>query len=154
MHLDADLDLRLERHLSAPPHAVWRAWTEADLLMRWFAPKPVRTEEATIEPRPGGRFYTRMVMPDGQEIAGDGCILAAEPDRRLVFTDALGPGWRPAAAPFMTAIVTMEPDGDGTAYRAVVLHADRAAREKHEDMGFAQGWGAAADQLEQVAATL
>lgn len=149
-----ETDLILERTLTAPPAAIWRAWTEAPLLVQWFTPAPVRTTAAVIEPHPGGRFHTVMQLPDGKEVSSEGCILAAEAHRRLVFTDALTAGWRPGSQPFMTAIITMEPDGPGTAYRARVLHFDRAARERHEAMGFHDGWGQATDQLDRLAVTL
>ncbi|SER80829.1 Uncharacterized conserved protein YndB, AHSA1/START domain [Tranquillimonas rosea] len=149
-----EFDLTLARHLDAAPDLVWRAWTDADLLRQWFTPAPVTVREAVIDPRPGGRFYTCMRLPDGTEIASEGCILSVEPERRLVFTDAMTEGWRPAPSPFMTAIITLAPDGQGTAYGARVLHADAPARDRHAEMGFERGWGAAADQLEAVARSL
>ena len=41
----------------------------------------------------------------------------------------------------------MEDHGAGTRYVAVALHRDEAGREKHEAMGFHDGWGKALDQL-------
>lgn len=152
--VDAELDLLLERRIAAAPALVWRCWTEPELLMQWFTPRPVETIEAAIDPVPGGRFYTRMRLPDGQEMGSEGCILLAEPARRLVFTDALSGGWRPNAQPFMTAILTIAPDGTGTAYTALVRHHDQAAKQKHEEMGFFDGWGTATEQLAALAATL
>lgn len=152
--MNTDLDLLLERDIAAPPALVWRCWTEAELLMQWFTPKPVETVEAEIDPVAGGKFYTKMRLPDGQEMGSEGCVLLAEPARRLVFTDALAGGWRPNAQPFMTAELSFEPSGGGTAYRALVLHHDAEAKRKHEEMGFFDGWGTATDQLAALAATL
>ena len=81
----SDLDLILTRRLPASPARVWRCWTEPDLIRQWFAPKPVETREVEIDLRPGGRFYTLMVMPDGTEYPNEGCILLVEPERRLVY---------------------------------------------------------------------
>jgi uncharacterized protein YndB with AHSA1/START domain len=67
--------------------------------------------------------------------------------------DALLPGYRPAPEPFFTAVVTMEPTGPGdgyTRYVARALHADPEARNRHEEMGFHHGWGAALDQLVEL----
>ena len=94
-------ELAIRRRLAAPRAAVWRCWTEPELLKQWFCPKPWHVTEAVIDLRPGGRFFTRMAgpMPDGSQadMPNEGCFLSVEPERRLVFTDALHAGWRPAA---------------------------------------------------------
>ena len=64
------------------------------------------------------------------------------PNRKLVFTDALAPGFRPKEAPFFTATILMEPEGSGTRYTAVAMHADPGNKKKHEEMGFFGGCGA------------
>jgi uncharacterized protein YndB with AHSA1/START domain len=74
-----------------------------------------------------------------------------EPQRRLVFTDALGPLYRPKAEAFMIAEITMEATAGGTRYRALVRHKSAEERKKHEDMGFFQGWGTCLVQLEELA---
>ena len=153
-----ELDLVLERYVDVPSRLVWRAWTEPEHLKRWFAPKPWTTPEAEIDLRPGGAFRTVMRSPEGQEGGGTGCILEVVEGRKLVWTGALRPGYRPAnAGPddlVFTAVVTMDARGDGTDYRALVMHQDAAGREKHEAMGFLDGWGAALDQLVDHAKTM
>ena len=149
-------DLVITRRIEAPPAAIWAAMTDAERLKDWFVPRPWRITRSVIEPHPGGRFITEMQGPDGEaeDCAGDpsagGCILVADAPRRLVWTDALSGGWRPNAAPFMTAIVTLEPDGAGTIYTARVLHRTPEDRLRHEEMGFAEGWGAVLDQLAEL----
>ena len=70
------------------------------------------------------------------------------PQERLVWSDALLPGFRPAPEAFFTAIVTLESDGEGgTKYTAIALHRDEAGRKKHEAMGFHDGWGQCFEQL-------
>lgn len=44
----------------------------------------------------------------------------------------------------------MEPEGKGTRYTAIAMHQDPAGRAKHEEMGFAEGWGKALDQLVEL----
>ena len=75
-------------------------------------------------------------------------------NERLVFTDALLPGYRPSEKPFMTAIITMAPKGKGTRYVATAIHRDEATRRTHEEMGFHKGWGTALDQLVALARTI
>jgi uncharacterized protein YndB with AHSA1/START domain len=146
--VDPKLDLVLERTVDVPPERVWEAWTQPEKLKQWFTPAPWRTTECEIDLRPGGRFRTVMRGPAGEVMDSTGCFLEVVPGRRLVFTDALGPGYRPKEAPFMTAIISIEPDGrGGTRYVATALHRDEATRKSHEDMGFHTGWGTALDQL-------
>jgi uncharacterized protein YndB with AHSA1/START domain len=152
----SELDLILTRRMAVAPDRVWRAWTEPELLKQWFTPKPVVTKEAVLELFPGGRFYSLMVMPDGTEFPNEGCVLLVETGRRLIFTECLHKGFRPAATMMlpMTAEVLIEPDGDGTLYTARAFHGTPETRKQHEDMGFHDGWGTAADQLEALARTL
>ncbi|MGN9806336.1 SRPBCC family protein [Micromonospora sp. L32] len=155
--MNPDLDLVLERTVDVAPELVWKAWTTPELIVRWFAPKPWSTSSCEIDLQPGGRFHTVMRSPEGEEFPNDGCILVVEEGSTLVFTSALGPGFRPQVAedglPF-TAVVRIAPDGAGTRYTATAIHADASARKQHEDMGFAEGWGAALDQLVDVVKSL
>lgn len=152
--LDPKLDLMIERVIDVPPHLVWRAWTEPEQLMPWFCPKPWSVVHCEIDLRAGGIFATTMRSPEGAEFPNVGCVLEVVPERRLVFTDAMLPGFRPAAEPFMTGIVLIDPHGAGTLYRAIARHKDEASREKHEAMGFTVGWNTALDQLIAHTATM
>ncbi|MCL4210071.1 MAG: SRPBCC family protein [Phycisphaeraceae bacterium] len=146
------LDLVLERFVDVRPELVWKAWTEPEHLKRWFTPKPWTTVDCRIDLRPGGVFSTTMRSPDGKVMPpGVGCFLEVVRERRLVWTDALGPGYRPSNTPFMTAMILLEPEGAGTRYTAIAMHSDEAARKRHEDMGFHHGWSAALDQLVALA---
>ncbi|MEZ6014767.1 MAG: SRPBCC family protein [Planctomycetota bacterium] len=145
--IDPELDLQLQRVVDVSPAAVWAAWTTPEHLMRWFTPAPWMTTACEIDLRPGGRFQTTMRSPEGAEHVNDGCYLEVVPLRRLVFTDALLPGYRPAPNPFMVGIIELEPWEGGTRYTATAKHVDRETRDKHEAMGFHHGWGTALDQL-------
>jgi len=153
-------DLVLERIVDVPPELVFRAWTTPRHLMPWFCPKPYRTVECEIDLRPGGKFFVQMVDPDGNRLPAEpGCYLEIVPDRKLVWTSALGPGYRPldrGSVPwFFTAVLTFEPHGSkGCKYTATAMHSRSEDAEAHEKMGFSQGWGKVLEQLvEYVKAT-
>lgn len=159
----ADTDLVLERTLDAPLDLVWKAYTMPEHIKHWFAPKPYSITEVELDLRPGGVFRIRMAGPDGFDTGHGtpGCMLEVVEGKKLTWTNALGPGYRPnemgegcEAFPF-TAIVTFtEVEGGKTAYKAIALHKDVADRDTHAKMGFQDGWGTVAKQLEQYARSL
>ncbi|MFN4143322.1 SRPBCC family protein [Aestuariivirga sp.] len=144
-------ELTFERLIDAPRSAVWRCWTEANLIKEWFTPRPWTTPVVEVDVRPGG--VSRLVFrgPEGEEFPNQGVYLEVVPEERLVFTDAYTEAWQPSRKPFMTAIVTFAEEGGKTRYRARVRHWSAEDMAQHEAMGFHDGWGRAADQLEALA---
>ena len=146
--IDPRLDLLLERQTDVSPAQLWKAWTSPEHVAKWFAPRPWTTTECEMDLRPGGQFKFVMRSPEGQLYPNVGCFLEIVPNQRLVWTDALLPGYRPAPEPFFTAVVLFESDGKGgSKYTAIAMHRDEDIRKKHEGMGFHQGWGQVFDQL-------
>lgn len=161
MTIDPKLDLILTRELNISPEAVWRGWTTPELICKWFCPEPWKVTEAELDLRPGGLFRTVMQSPEGENFPNVGCILEVEKNRKLVWTDALLPDYRPVVAPVsgaglnFTAFILLEPLANGkTKYTAIAKHKDEADRKKHEEMGFHEGWGICADQLEKLMKSL
>ncbi|MEQ1813362.1 MAG: SRPBCC family protein [Candidatus Nitrotoga sp.] len=158
---NAKLDLSFERIVDVPKELVWRAWTEPKHLMPWFCPLPWKTIDCEIDLRPGGIFRTVMQSPEGKLFPGTGCYLEVVKNERLVWTNALLPGFRPVANSAIgttdfqfTAMIELTAQGSGTKYTATVIHADEKGRKKHADMGFHEGWGKALDQLVAMIKTL
>jgi len=72
-----------------------------------------------------------------------------------VFTDAYLGDWKVSGSAFMTATMTLADEGAGrTRYIARADHWTREAVRPRVKMGFHEGWGIVADQLEDVARTL
>jgi uncharacterized protein YndB with AHSA1/START domain len=151
---DPSLDLVLERALPVPVSKVWRAWTTPRHLMPWFCPRPWSVPECEIDLRPGGVFRTVMAGPEGERFENIGIYLEVEHERRLVWTDTLLPGYRPSPNPFFTAILSFEPTSEGTRTVAIARHGSPEVREKHEQMGFHEGWSVVLDQLVACCAEL
>ena len=148
-------ELTLTRLIAAPRHAVWRCWTEPELLKQWFCPRPWTTPVVETDVRPGGSSYFLMRGPEGQEMPNRGVYLEVVKNQKLVFTDAYTKAWEPAEKPFFTGIITFEDLGGGrTRYTATARHWRAEDREAHEKMGFHEGWGICADQLAALAKTL
>lgn len=142
---DPRLDLTLERRIRAPRERIWSAWTEPDQLARWWVPAPALARVDRLDVRPGGAFVTSM-SDDGTAFVPhtDGIFLVVDPGIRLVFTNAIDSAWRPATPQpvAMTAEIILADHPDGTDYRIVVRHGDPATRDRHEELGFFDGWGA------------
>lgn len=148
-------DLVLKLHLKAPRAALWRGWTEAELLPLWFCPRPWGVSKAVLDVRIGGASEIVIAGPNGEEILNRGVYLDVVPAERLVFTDAFVRAWEPSEKPFFTGIISFaDAAGGGTDYTAQALHWNEADRERHETMGFHDGWSIAARQLDELALSL
>jgi uncharacterized protein YndB with AHSA1/START domain len=80
----------------------------------------------------------------------DACFLAVDEMERIVFTNCLLGGWRPAERGFMSAVITFREHPEGTDYHAHAMHKNRADRDTHERLGFHDGWGTVAAQLARL----
>ena len=149
--MNPDLDLTLQRVIRAPRAAVWRAWTDPALLAQWWVPAPTVCRVDRLEVRPGGAFVTQM--------SDDGVDVRPAPRRRLPRRRRARAarlhqrgrqraGGPPTPDPVaMTAEIMLGDHPDGTDYRVVVRHGDPAARARHEELGFFDGWGSVTGQL-------
>ncbi|WP_349437635.1 SRPBCC family protein [Pararhizobium sp. A13] len=146
-----EFDLTISRVIRAPRSLVWSAWTDPASFEQWWIPAPARCKVVDMVMRPGGAFVTR-ISEDGGDFAPhlDACFLDIADGERIVFTNALVGGWRPAEQPFMTAIITLQNHPDGTEYTAHVMHRNNADRNMHAEMGFYDGWGTVVEQLAKL----
>ena len=156
MSTDVEIhELRLTRIMKASRANIWRCWTEPELLRQWFCPKPWGVARAELDVRPGGRCFVLMQGPEGEQVPNPGVYLDVDPGRRLVFTDAFDSAWVPSAKAFMVGeIVLADAEGGGTLYQAMARHWSAEDHAAHEQMGFHEGWGKAAEQLDALACTL
>lgn len=140
--------LRMERRYDAPPEAVFDAWTNPEVLRRWWAAAPEwETPAVEVDLRAGGRYRLTMRDPSAgvEHTVGGEYIEIRRPDR-LTYTWA----WEPepgAPNPDAPSRVTVDfvADGDGT--RVELTHsglASDASRARHE-----HGWNACLDNLAQ-----
>ena len=146
-----DLDLTISRIIKAPRSAIWSAWTDPGSFAQWWVPAPAKCKVLEMDPRPGGALVTE-ISENGGDFAPhmSACFLDIVDGERIVFTNALVGGWRPAEQPFMTAIITLRDHPAGTDYLAHVMHKNNADRNMHEEMGFYDGWGTVTAQLAEM----
>lgn len=148
-------ELAIERTFDAPRDAVWRAVTEH--LPEWWCPRPWTSEIVALEWKSGGRFAITMHGPDGETHPGDGVLLEVVPGERFVFTNTLDADWNPHDAQpvgIVGAFEFADAVNGQTRFRSSARHWTDADKAAHAVMGFEQGWGVCADQLEEVARRL
>ena len=139
--------LRLSRTLHARPETVFKAWSTAEHVSRWFAPETFTIPEARVEMRVGGPFELVMRSPAGEAHRLRGSFVEVAPPRRLVIDmvieDASGHGLFRA----FTEVDLSEALG-GTRMDVVqtytLLDPDKAWMVE----GAPQGWGSTLDKLE------
>jgi uncharacterized protein YndB with AHSA1/START domain len=81
----ADREFFIVRGFDAPRDLVFKAWTEADRLVRWFGPKGFAMLTCKLDLRPGGVFHYSMRSPDGQDMWGKWVFREIITPERLTF---------------------------------------------------------------------
>lgn len=148
---DPELDLTVSRIIRAPRSTVWEAWADPSRFEQWWVPAPEVCRVRDMDLRPGGSFRTEISQDGivfGPHITG--CFLAVDELERIVFTDALVVGWRPSEESFVTAVISMKEHPDGTEYAATAMHRNVTDRDRHEQLGFHDGWGTVTRQLAEL----
>jgi len=78
------LPLRISRVLHAPRETVFKAWSSADHIKRWFSPEHCSVPEARVEMHVGGPFDVCMLLPTGEKHWIRGTFVEVTPPSRLV----------------------------------------------------------------------
>jgi uncharacterized protein YndB with AHSA1/START domain len=148
--LPSDTQILIEREFDAPAHLVYRAYTEPDLVRRWWTAGRGEMTVAEIDLRVGGRWRYAMSTPDGAEVAFHGEYREIVPGERIVSTEVY------EAVPDAAALdtVTFEERDGGTLLTILVEHQRKEHRDAHVESGMEDGLQDALDLLERVAGEL
>jgi uncharacterized protein YndB with AHSA1/START domain len=91
---DTPQPLRLSRVFHAPRETVFKAWSSAEHVERWFCPETFTVPDATVQMRAGGLFDVCMRSPSGEEHWVRGTFVEVTAHTRLVIdmhcTDSTG----------------------------------------------------------------
>jgi uncharacterized protein YndB with AHSA1/START domain len=151
--------LDFERTYPAPLDAVWRAWTEPELLRRWWAPEHATVTDCDVDLRVGG---TIAIVMEGGEGMGtyrgtrwpmEGTFALIDHHRQLRYdAQSWTEGEREATTIDHTNTVTFTSAGDAT---TVVLHIDITKigpKAKMAAFGMKWGYKAYLDKLGELLA--
>lgn len=134
--------LLIDRHFKASPTELWRAWTEASLVSRWFGSDPAGSvSQARLDVRVGGRFEVTFANADGTAFTCSGDYLVVEPHARLAFT------WRWRNEPGVETQIWLRfaPADGGT-----VQHFEHRGLGAATAHNYAVGWQSTFDKLERA----
>src|ERR1700745_4154100 len=84
----ASNDLVIERVFDAPRALVWRAWTEPEMIKRWWGPETFTAPEVRVDLRVGGKCVFWMRSSEGQYFWSTGTYLEIVPQEKIVVTDS------------------------------------------------------------------
>jgi uncharacterized protein YndB with AHSA1/START domain len=136
-------ELTITRTFNAPAALVFKAWTQAEHLVRWLGPKSHPAREVEVDFREGGAWRACLRSPDGEDLWMGGQYREISPPDRLVLTFA----WDSTG--FETVVtIRLEEVGERT-----VMHFHQApfasvdSRDSHNE-----GWSSSFDRLEAFVA--
>jgi uncharacterized protein YndB with AHSA1/START domain len=152
--LPTDTQILITREFDAPKHLVYRAYTEPDLIKRWWSGQRGEVTSAEADLQVGGRWRYVMIANDGSEVAFHGTYREIVPNERIVSTELYegAPGVTEDDAT-MNTMTFVEDDGRTTLTTLVECHT-RDIRDAIIDSGMEGGMQEAFDKLEQVATSL
>jgi uncharacterized protein YndB with AHSA1/START domain len=141
----SERELVVTRSFNAPPHIVFEAWTNPELLKRWWTPKSVGMSFVSCEAdaRTGGTYRFVFSHPDfEQPMAFFGRYVEVTPHSRIVWTNE-------ESADGVVSTVTFEEKGDTTLLVLTELYPSKQALDEAIASG-STATSAASEQFGQL----
>jgi uncharacterized protein YndB with AHSA1/START domain len=153
-------DIIIERTFDLPVTMIWKAWTDAESLKRWWGPKGYTCTYSNIDLRPGGKYLHCMKSSLGEKFWSTGFYDEITPFKNLVFTDSFSDNQGnmipaadmnlPGKWPMMLSIsLGFEDTGHGT---HMILRHEGVPPEMYDVC--IKGWNQSFDKLEASLQTL
>lgn len=143
--------ISITRSFDAEPELVWQAWTQAELLDQWWAPKPWKAETKSMEFKNGGHWLYAMIGPDATKRWVRMDFQNIQAPRSYEATDVLCdetgmPEPEPLTKEWKNVFAA---EGKGTKVVVELKFASETDIQKLMDMGFEGGFADAMANLEQ-----
>lgn len=141
----------VERSFDAPVELVWAAWTEADILDQWWAPKPWRARTKSMDFREGGYWLYIMVGPNNEEHWGRADYVSIQNQRSFTAIDGFSDseGNTDSSLPRNKWENTFHDQDDRTVVDIILTFDSLSDLEKTIEMGFKEGFTAGLENLDQ-----
>jgi len=151
--LPADNQIFITREFAAPRANVWRAYTEPELIKRWWAGRKGTVTSVDVDLRIGGRWRYVMTANGGFEVAFHGEFRMIDAPSLLINTEAFEGVPDPEATAGLVTVTLTERDGR-TYMEMLCEYPDKAVRDAVIGSGMESGMQESYDILEEVAAAL
>lgn len=143
-----DLEIVSERVFDAPRERVFAAWTDAELIPKWWGLRSTETVVDELDLRVGGAWRFVERMEDGTEVGFRGSYREVVPPERLVYSFE----WEGMPGHVSVDILTFE-DLDGrTKLTARTLFHTVEDRDGMIESGMEKGMNETFDQLDELLA--
>lgn len=132
----------IEFTFSSSAEEVWKAWTDADFISKWFGSDPNgKVLSAQLDVRIGGQFKISFIDSDLTEHTCYGTYLDIEPQQKLSFT------WSWKNEPGLESLVNINLKEEDDKTILSFIHADLSPESKH---GYLEGWQRTFTKLENI----
>ena len=149
----------ITREFDADLSLVWDAFTKAEILDQWVAPKPWVARTKFMDFKVGGRRFYAMVGPEGQERWAIQKYTSISPKTNFKMFNAFADKDENPELPGSDWDYTFSeqdgPDGYRVTRVSITIYNESLARmEKMIEMGFTEGMSATLKNLDDLLATL
>jgi uncharacterized protein YndB with AHSA1/START domain len=144
-----DLSITMTRSFAAPRERVFDAWTQPELLRRWFGPRGHTLVECDVDLRVGGCWRYVVQAPDGTRMLLRGAYREVVRPERLVATEENVDCDASGGAETVTTTTFVEQAG-GTLLTTTQTYPSRALRDAVLRSGMERGVGEAYEQLAEA----
>jgi uncharacterized protein YndB with AHSA1/START domain len=144
----------ITREFDADLSLVWDAFTKAEILDQWVAPKPWVSKTKFMDFKVGGRRFYAMVSPEGQERWLIQKYTSISPKTNFKMFNAFADKDENPELPGSDWDYTFS-EQDGKTKVSITIYNESLARmEKLIETGFAEGFKMSMNNLENLLATL
>src|SRR5688572_5221323 len=144
----------ITREFDADQSLVWDAFTTAEILDQWVAPKPWKSKTKVMDFRVGGRRFYAMISPDGQERWAIQKYTSITPKTNFKMFNAFADKDENPELPGSDWDYTFSEQNGKTTVHITIYNESLARMEKMIEMGFNEGFAASMVNLENLLVTL
>ncbi len=141
------------REFDAELSLVWDAFTRAEILDQWVAPKPFKARTKFMDFRVGGRRFYAMVSPDGQERWAIQKYTAVNPKTHFAMFNAFADKDENPELPGSEWDYTFSEQNGKTKVNITIYNESLARMEKMIEMGFTEGFKMSLKNLDELLAS-